>query len=190
MDAEMFFAETCPTAAAWANATRRTKEAMLSVLVLADCTTEQFIQDRPYTALEILFDTGIPGLGTLSGSGFSKVCVPDVYDPVYGEWLARKRACRKIIKIILRQEQGFQLLVRRWDDYRDGVEDRLAAARSRQAHAEGATEPWDKAMKARIEAEAQDDEDDVGVDEAGVLLVYTAPDLDDDGDPVEAEIPF
>ena len=129
MDVEkLLVQENPPTRKEWCALRQGIRNWTLYALVDLDADMVQYIQLKPYTAMQLVFDVGDDvGKDMLLGVGFSKVCHPDVYDAVVGDRIARIRAVRMIVKQLLNAQpatgydlvvaKAYDVLVAKWDRY-------------------------------------------------------------------------
>jgi len=80
------------------SARKQRREAILALL--EELVIEfQFMQKRPYTAVQLLLErTDAP---PLFGTGFAKVCHPDVWDAEYGYNLATQKAMADLTRQLI-----------------------------------------------------------------------------------------
>ena len=86
--------------------TKRERRAQIRSVLEDQVVEHQFIQQQPYTALELRLD--MPNEPSLFGKGFAKVQYPDQWDPEYGYKLAYNKAMADIIRqVMMVQEEEF-----------------------------------------------------------------------------------
>lgn len=174
---KLFIQDFPPTREEWYALKQSVRNWTLYALVDCNAIVVQYMQEQPYTAVDLAFDAGDgPGDDTFMGTGFSKVCWPDTFDAAEGERIARMRATRQIVKQLqdsspgvgydLGEAMDYDVLVAKWDCYQRAAKlHHLNAARVAQ------------------EAELDTENADVGVDLAeecddegmGTMLVHTTP---------------
>ena len=67
-------------------------------LSTAEIFVASLLQQRPYTAIELVFMMRMPPYKTIVAVGFTKVCYPDEWDAAYGKELAVKKAAAQIAR--------------------------------------------------------------------------------------------
>lgn len=82
-------------------------------LVMAKSTVPLTIQEKPYTAIEMIFEHSHE---VFVAKGFSKVKWPDKWDDEFGFDLACLKAASKIVKEIMRQKILVNILLKEIQD--------------------------------------------------------------------------